>query len=258
MSGFLFEQIIFGPIRSRRLGVSLGVNLLPLNAKICSFNCLYCECGLTTEDDKNHNRFPKREEVKSELEEKLIQFNKRNAYIDNITFAGNGEPTLNPDFSDIIDDTIELRNRYMPDCKISVLCNSSMTGEEKVFKALLKVDKNILKLDAGREETFRIINNPRTSITLQEIVENLKNFRGKLIIQSLFVKGNYNGEYFDNTTEDELNAWLKHIKAIKPEAVMIYSIARETPVESVEKISPEKLFEIAQKVEAIGVETEVY
>ncbi len=257
MAGFLFEQIIFGPIRSRRLGVSLGINLLPPNLKHCSFNCLYCECGWTSPPDK-FMEFPARNIIKAELENKLAEIQKRNSMLDNITFAGNGEPTLHPEFAGVIDDTVELRNKYVPSCKISVLCNSTMAGKTEVFNALLKVDKNIMKLDAGTDETFQKINNPKTKISISEVIESLKKFKGNLIIQTLFVKGSYNGVTIDNTTENEISEWLNHIKEIKPRSVMIYPIARETPAENLEKVSPEKLFEIAQMVEALGIETEVY
>ncbi|MBS4012589.1 MAG: radical SAM protein [Bacteroidetes bacterium] len=257
MAGFLFEQIIFGPIRSRRLGVSLGINLLPPNLKHCSFNCLYCECGWTSPPDKCHD-FPARNLIKAELENKLSEIQKRNSMLDNITFAGNGEPTLHPEFAGIIDDTVELRNKYIPSCKISVLCNSTMAGETDIFNALLKVDKNIMKLDAGTDETFQKINNPKIKISISEVIESLKKFDGNLIIQTLFVKGNYKGVLIDNTTEAEVDAWLNLLKQIKPRSVMIYPIARETPAENLEKVSHEKLFEIAQKVEALGFEAEVY
>jgi wyosine [tRNA(Phe)-imidazoG37] synthetase (radical SAM superfamily) len=257
MTGFLFEQIIFGPIRSRRLGVSLGINLLPANVKHCSFNCLYCECGWTDPSEKCHD-FPTREKIREELENKLSEMKKRNSYLDNITFAGNGEPTLHPDFNGIIEDTIALRNKYIPECKISVLSNATMAGNESVFNALMKVDKNILKLDAGTNETFKKINNPKVKISLSEIIQNLKQFNGKLIIQTLFVKGNYKGFEIDNTTDEEVDAWLQHLKVLKPQSVMIYPIARETPAENLQKISPDKLFEIAQKVEALGIEAEIY
>lgn len=257
MSGFLFEQIVFGPIRSRRLGISLGVNLLPLNKKHCTFNCLYCECGWTL-PKTGKAVFPEREEIKKALEHKLASMQAKNAMLDAITFAGNGEPTLHPAFAEIIDDTIALRDKYYPRANISVLSNATKAGDKKVAGALHKIDQNILKLDAGTQETFRKINNPKLNISLEQILGNLSLFKGQMIIQTLFVKGEYEGVAFDNTTEEELEAWLGHLKMLQPKLVMIYPIARATPAEKVEKTGPEKLWEIAQRVEALGIATEVY
>jgi len=257
MSGFLFEHIVFGPIRSRRLGISLGVNLLPLSKKICSFNCLYCECGWTLPKTGSIN-FPEREEIKRELELKLASLQSKNAMLDAITFAGNGEPTIHKAFAEIIDDTIELRNQFYPEAKITVLSNASKAGKPKIAAALKKVEQNILKLDAGTEEAFQKINNPKSGITLAEILENLSLFKGQMIIQTLFVRGSHQGVAFDNTTEEELQAWLGHIERLQPKLVMIYPIARATPTEDVDKIGPDKLWEIAQRVEALGIATEVF
>ncbi|MEE4177393.1 MAG: radical SAM protein [Bacteroides sp.] len=257
MNGFLFEQIVFGPIRSRRLGISLGLNLLPLNKKHCTFNCLYCECGWTLpQTDKAV--FPGREEVREELGKKLASMQAKNAMLDAITFAGNGEPTIHPEFAEIIDDTIILRDQYYPKANISVLSNATKAGKPKVASALKKIEQNILKLDAGTEETFQKINNPKINISLEDILQNLRQFKGQMIIQTLFVKGHYRGVSFDNTTEEELTAWLRHLYELQPKLVMIYPIARATPAEDVEKIGPDKLWEIAQRVESLGIATEVY
>lgn len=256
--GFLFEQIIFGPVKSRRLGISLGLNLLPLSLKHCSFNCLYCECGWTKPQGEDCLRYPSREDIAGALEERLQSMQLKKAMLDTITFAGNGEPTLHSDFPAIVDDTIALRDKYFPSAKVAVLSNASLAGKKEVKEALMKVELNILKLDAGTEETFRKINNPRISISLEELLENLKLFRGKMIIQSLFVRGSFQGEVFDNTTEEEVGAWLEHINMLQPSLVMIYPIARATPAENVEKVEFERLREIARKVEQLGIPTEVY
>jgi wyosine [tRNA(Phe)-imidazoG37] synthetase (radical SAM superfamily) len=257
MSGFLFEQIIFGPIRSRRLGISLGVNLLPVNKKHCTFNCIYCECGWTQPPDACVT-FPKREEIKASLEQKLSEMQRKNAMLDSITYAGNGEPTIHPDFLNITDDIIELRNKYYPDAKISLLSNTSRAAKPGIKEALLKIDQPILKLDAGTEETFRLLNNPGIKISLSEIIESLVEFNGKAIIQTLFIKGIYEGKSVDNTSEEEVGAWLGHLEKIKPRLVMIYPIARETPIAGLEVVSPQKLSEIAHRVEQLGIATEVY
>ncbi len=258
MNGFLFEQIIFGPIRSRRLGISLGVNLLPLNKKHCTFNCLYCECGWTKPKKEACLTYPARKEIQHALDKKLTSMRKKRAMLDTITFAGNGEPTIHKDFSGIIDDTIELRDKHYPFARIAVLSNGSLAGKPDVASALKKVDQNILKLDAGTDETFQQINNPRMKISLDQIISNLSQFKGQMIVQSLFVRGTHEGKTFDNTTPEEINAWLDHLRILQPELVMIYPIARATPAEDVEKADMETLQEIARKVEDLGISTEVY
>lgn len=258
MNGFLFEQIIFGPIKSRRLGISLGVNLLPLNKKHCTFNCLYCECGWTKPKKEACLTYPTREEIQQALDEKLTAMRKKRAMLDAITFAGNGEPTLHKDFARIIDDTIGLRDKHYPFARIAVLSNGSLAGKPEVASALKKVDQNILKLDAGTEDTFQQINNPRMKISLDQIISNLSPFKGQMIVQSLFVRGTHEGKPFDNTTPEEVNAWLEHLKILQPKGVMIYPIARATPAEDVEKVDLDELQKIAGKVEELGISTEVY
>jgi wyosine [tRNA(Phe)-imidazoG37] synthetase (radical SAM superfamily) len=257
MSGFLFEQIIFGPIRSRRLGISLGLNLLPTLYKHCTFNCIYCECGWTRTQEVLEG-FPTSAQIKEALENKLQAMRSKDALLDSITFAGNGEPTIHPQFAQIVDDTIALRDCYYPDSKVSVLSNASKASIPQIAAALLKTDNPILKLDAGTEETFRGINKPLDNTTLEKVVESLESFSGKVIIQTLFVKGMHDGKMVDNTSPEEVEAWLGHLKKIKPKLVMIYPIARSTPEESLEVIPFEKLNEIAAKVEALGFMAEVY
>ena len=258
MNGFLFEQIVFGPIKSRRLGISLGLNLLPQGYKHCTFNCLYCECGWTKEPADTSITYPARNDIRMALEARLTLMQRKRSMLDNITFAGNGEPTLHPDFPGIVDDTVMLRDKYYPNVEITVLSNASMAGDKAVAAALMKLDKSILKLDAGTEECFRQINNPVISITLNEILEHLKPFRGRMIIQSLFVRGTINGQSFDNTTDREVSAWLQHIDMLRPRQVMIYSIARAPAASGVEQVPYETLQDIARKVEALGIETAIY
>ena len=257
MSGFLFDKIIFGPVISRRLGVSLGINLLPLTNKLCTFNCIYCECGWTPEV-VNDNKLPGSEDVRIALKNKLIELKSSNQLIENITFAGNGEPTLHPAFAEIVDITIALRDEYFKDSKIALLSNSSRLQKADIFNALKKIDNNILKLDAGTEKTFQLINKAKRDIKLIDIIDNLKKFEGNLIIQTLFIRGEFEGTRIDNTTEEELSLWLKHISEIKPKLVMIYSADRDTPAEDLEKISRDELNTIAEKVEKLGIKTEVY
>jgi wyosine [tRNA(Phe)-imidazoG37] synthetase (radical SAM superfamily) len=251
----LFDSIIFGPIISRRLGISLGINLLPIDSKICNFDCIYCECGWTDLRSVSKVKFHSRNEVYFELEKSLVHLLQENKKLNSITFAGNGEPTMHPEFNLIIDDTIELRNKYFPSCKISVLSNSLMLSNKKVFDALIKIDNPILKLDAGTEKTFQLIDQPINKRTLEWVVNQLMKFNGRLIIQTIFLRGEFSGEHFDNTKDDEVRSWLQLIKMIKPEQVMIYTIDRATPAQNLEKIEKEKLREIAQRVELLGIPT---
>lgn len=258
MSGFLFHETVFGPVMSRRLGVSLGVNLLPTDYKYCTFNCIYCECGWTFKKPEGSKGLPSRKEVKSLLEQKLKAMKKDDNSPDAITFAGNGEPTIHPEFPGIIDDTIELRDQYFSEAKITVLSNASMLHREDVFQALLKIDNNIQKLDAGTEKLFQLINKPAGKLTLEKVVEQLHNFKGKLIVQSLFLKGFHEGASIDNTEAAEVEAWISLLKTIDPEYVMIYPIDRATPEQNIEKLSFERLNQIAGLVNKAGIKTKVF
>lgn len=258
MSTFLFDRIIFGPVKSRRLGVSLGINLLPASRKVCNFNCIYCECGWTLDKTGDKSSLPKREEIYRALERKLSEMKSKNNPPDVITFAGNGEPTLHPDFPAVVDDTIELRNKYFPEARIAVLSNSTTITIPSVREALLKVDQNILKLDSGFDLTVRVHNQPRVNVKVAELIANLKSFNGQLIIQTLFLRGTHNGKAIDNTTPGELEAWLRAVEMIKPYEVMIYTISRDTPEGSLlEKVPPAELRRIAGMVNKLGIKTSV-
>jgi wyosine [tRNA(Phe)-imidazoG37] synthetase (radical SAM superfamily) len=254
----LFHDVIFGPVNSRRLGVSLGVNLLPLDMKYCTFNCIYCECGWTKDKSAVDKKLPGRELEKEKLEEKLKSMKDADQHPDAITFAGNGEPTIHPQFPEILEDTISLRDQYFPEARVSVLSNASTLDKPAVFRALKKTGNSILKLDAGTEELFRLINGPRSGITLRAIVEKLKEFNGELIIQTLFLRGKLDGEIIDNTAEPGFSRWLEHVKAINPKYVMIYPIDRSTPLDTLEKLSFNELNMIADKVEKMGIKAQVY
>lgn len=257
MSTILFHEIVFGPIHSRRLGSSLGMNLLPYDGKLCSFDCIYCECGYN-EDFRTKTRLPDRENVRAALEDKLIQLQKENTPIDVITFAGNGEPTVHPQFAEIIDDTIVLRDKYYPDAKISVLSNAMHAGKQKVFDALGKVDNNILKLDSAILDTVRLIDRPNSpKYSMEKQVELFKRFNGDFIMQTMFVRGSHKGKVVDNTTEEEISAWLEAVRATNPREVMIYTIDRETPEKNLEKVPVEKMKEIGKRVEALGIKASV-
>src|SRR5665647_1228425 len=253
----LFDQIIFGPIQSRRLGLSLGVNLLPTDAKICSFDCLYCECGFNT--TMQESTIPSREDVYKALKTKLQEMSAANKMPDVITFAGNGEPTLHAEVEAIIDDTIALRNEYCPTAKVSVLSNSTRVHKPQIFSALNKVDNNILKFDTAIDRTLQLLDRPTGKhINVAWFIENLKKFEGRLIIQTMFLRGEYNGEKFDNTTDVETEAWLKALTEIRPQQIMIYTIDRETPAKNLEKISQEELKIIAEKARKLGFEAVSY
>jgi len=258
MATFLFDEIIFGPVKSRRLGVSLGINLLPVKRKICNFNCIYCECGWTGNLEKAVSHLPRREEVFKALELKLSEMKAKKQLPDVITYAGNGEPTLHPAFPGIIDDSIILRDKYFPDAKIAVLSNATTITNPLVKAALLKVDKNILKLDSAFDATLKIHNQPRVNIKVEELINNLAGFNGKLIIQTLFLRGTYNNRVIDNTTPEEINAWLNALERIKPPEVMIYTISRDTPEGAqLKKVPLKELMRIAALVEKLGIKTQV-
>lgn len=251
----LFHETIFGPIHSRRLGSSLGINLLPTNGKICSFDCIYCECGFNS-DNTQLCRLPTPEEVHELLEQKLQALQDASEHIDVLTFAGNGEPSLHPNFKQIIEDTIGLRNRYYPKAKVSVLSNATCIQQESVYQALQLVDNNILKLDSAVEDTVALINQPNDRFfSIEKTIQSLASFNGHVIIQTLFFSGHYNGHFIDNTSRSEVDAWLKALHVIRPKQVMIYSLDRATPAQNLIKASPETLTLIAEKVKALGIET---
>lgn len=247
----LFSDIIFGPIKSRRLGLSLGVNLLPLDSKLCSFDCIYCECGWA--EGGHTPRFNPRERVRELLGEKLREMTSAGTPPDVITFAGNGEPTMHPDFELIIDDTLALRDKLCPSAKVSVLSNATQIHREDVRRALLKVDNNILKLDSAFDSSVQLINKPQGAYTVERTVELLKLFEGQFILQTMFLRGEYEGQRVDNTTEEQVAAWLKIVEQIAPRQVMIYSLDRDTPCPTLEKVGREELCRIAERVEALGI-----
>ena len=243
----LFNSIIYGPIHIRRLGTSLGVELMPLEHKLCTFNCVYCECGWN--EPVSHPKLPTREEVRAALEEKL----KEGLSLDVITFSGNGEPTLHPDFLGIIEDTIALRDRYCPQAKVSVLSNSTQLGRPDVVKALRLCDNRILKLDAGTDEMMRRIDLPvNQQLTIAQIVDWLKLFEGDFTLQTCFLRGEHNGQIIDNTAPAEVEAWYKAVEKLQPKQIMMYVIDRKTPEEHLEKISREQMECIAAPLKEKG------
>ncbi len=258
MPTFLFDSIVFGPVKSRRLGVSLGINLLPVTRKVCSFNCIYCECGWTPGKPGPGEKLPSRPEVYDALRKKLSEMKARGQAPDVITYAGNGEPTLHPDFAGIIDDSIALRNEFFPSARVSVLSNGSMLHRKSVREALKKVDQNMLKLDSALPETVIRLNQPNVKTSLTGFEEHIKDFNGRFIIQTLFVRGECDGRPVDNTTEDEITAWLDAIARLRPQQVMIYTIHRDTPLgNNLRKVPVNELNAIAQRVNELGIATSV-
>lgn len=257
MSTVIYSAPVFGPVHSRRLGVSLGINLLPADGKFCTFDCIYCECGY------NSQRHPKqkvqtREAVREALEEKLADMKKNGPAPDVLTFAGNGEPTANPHFAEIIDDTLALRDKYFPEAKVSVLSNSTFVRKPEVFAALNKVDNNILKLDTVDIDYIRKVDRPTGHYDLHEIIEGMKAFKGSLIIQTMFLKGKTDkGEDVNNTFDKYVLPWLDVVKQIAPRQVMIYTIDRETPDHFLLKATHEELDRIAALVKEAGIAVSV-
>ncbi|MDO5570217.1 MAG: radical SAM protein [Bacteroidales bacterium] len=256
METALYESIIFGPIHSRRLGISLGINLLPAEGKICSFNCIYCECGYN--EERKGGKFPSREDVYKALEAKLVLLKQQGIEPNVFTFAGNGEPTLNPHFPQVIDDTIILRDKYFPNAKISVLSNSTQILKDSVFNALKKVDNNILKIDSAFIDTIKLIDDPnQPDYNIDRIVDRMAQFKGEVIVQTMILRGEHNGKVVDNSTDEQINALIKLYKLIAPKQVMIYSLDRPTPEDKLIKVEKPELQKIADRINAEGIFTTV-
>ena len=269
MSTIIYPSPIFGPVHSRRLGLSLGINLLPADGKVCTFDCIYCECGLNG-DHRPSKPLPTRHEVAQALEAKLRAMTAERCLPDVLTFAGNGEPTCHPHFAEIITDTLTLRDAYCPRAKVSVLSNSTMIHHPSVFQALMQVDNNILKLDTVDPVYINKVDRPCGAYSLDRIVECMKAFNGHVIIQTIFMRGSITGMpgtkplaaaawqegascSVDNTSEQYVGPWLDAVKAIGPSQVMVYTIDRETPTSGLLKASPEQLNAIRDRVIAAGI-----
>lgn len=247
-----FDEIVFGPIRSRRLGSSLGVNVLPVKGKLCNFDCIYCECGWN-KDGVSDKRFPCFDEVKVALENKLAELAKENVQLDSITFSGNGEPTINPDFASIVDVTVSLRDKYYPSAKISVLSNATMLGNENVLKALKKVDNPILKIDASSDELIARMNKPQGNYSLDKVVEKLKEFDGNFVLQTMFLQS----DCFNAQDDASLEKWINLVRDLKPREVMVYTIDRETPDKSLRKYSVAQMQEFVRPLIEDGFNVQI-
>lgn len=257
MQTILFHSTIFGPIHSRRLGTSLGVNLMPADGKVCTFDCLYCEAGFNAQGTGKAG-LPSRPEVARLLRAKLEEMKAAGDPLDVITFSGNGEPTLHPDFPGIINDTIALRNEFYPEAKVSVLSNATRINRPAVVEALKKVDNNILKLDSAIDSTVKLIDRPvDPGYRVADIVEQLKAFDGQCIVQTMMLQGEFDGKIVDNTTPQEIAALVEAMQLIRPREMMLYSIDRKTPAEHLRKVSHERLEDIAGEFRAAGIEVQV-
>ena len=255
MSTVLYASPVFGPVRSRRLGVSLGINLMPADGKVCSFDCIYCECGLNAER-RTASKVPTREEVRTALERQLRQMQAAGEGPDVMTFAGNGEPTSHPQFRAIVEDTVALRDRYFPRAKVAVLTNATHIDRDDVFQALLMVDDNIVKLDTVSDSYIRLVNRPNVAYSAARQVELMARFGGHAMVQTMFMHGTADGVDVSNLSDEYVTPWLEALQQIKPEKVMIYTIARETPLQTLRKATPAELDAIVARVRALGIQAE--
>jgi wyosine [tRNA(Phe)-imidazoG37] synthetase (radical SAM superfamily) len=252
MPTIIYPSPIFGPVKSRRLGISLGINLLPADGKVCTFDCIYCECGLNA-TRRTKSPLPTREEVAAALEAKLMEMKEHGELPDVLTFAGNGEPTIHPHFGEIIDDTIALRDRLCPAAKVSVLTNATLITRDTVFEALKKVDNNILKLDTVDSSYIDTIDRPTGKYDVNTIIDRMRAFEGKAVIQTMFMKGEVDGKDMDNTGDSYVMPWIATVKSIAPREVMIYTIDRETPVSGLQKATREELDRIVALLAKEGI-----
>ena len=236
-----FSDIVFGPIKSRRLGTSLGVNILPPKGKLCNFDCVYCECGWN-KDGVDDRTLPGYKEVAATLETRLQELSEQGIQVDSITFSGNGEPTMHPDFTRIIDKTLELREKFFPNAKVSVLSNATMVGHEDVFQALRNVDNPIMKLDASSDELIEKINKPTGYYRMDKVIEGLKKFNGDFILQTMFLRS----DDFNTLTADALAAWMNIVREVSPREIMVYTIDRETPDKSLGRYTVEEMISMVQ------------
>lgn len=248
MSTIIYPSPIFGPVHSRRLGLSLGINLLPADGKVCTFDCIYCECGFN-KDHRPQLSMPTRELVAEKLEERLVQMSAEGRLPDVLTFAGNGEPTCHPHFAEIMDDTLRLRDKYCPEAKVSVLSNATFLHRQQVREALMRVDNNIQKLDTVSPAYIDCVDRPVGKYDVHDVIEQLKSFHGHVIIQTMFMRG----EGVDNTGDEYVLPWLEAVREIGPSQVMVYTIDRETPTQGLLKATHEQLDGIRERVEAMGI-----
>ena len=247
-----FDDIVFGPIFSRRLGSSLGVNLLPSKGKLCNFDCVYCECGWNR-DGVGDRTFPSLNDIENALETKMSALAAEGGKVDSITFSGNGEPTMHPDFPEVIDITLRLRDRFFPDAKVSVLSNATLIGRKAVADALMRVDNPILKLDASTDDLVRKINKPVGTYRLDEVVGNMKLFQGRFVLQTMFLKS----PDFNTAEAEALVRWMDIVREVRPREIMVYTIDRETPDKSLEKYTVDEMRELVRPLIEEGYDIQI-
>lgn len=249
----LFTDIVYGPIHSRRLGISLGMEIMPLTSKLCTFDCIYCECGFN--QAVSHPVLPTVEEVSEALENKLRTLAGEHIVPDVITFSGNGEPTLHPAFLPIMEQTCHLRDEWCEKAKVSVLSNSTQLFRSDVMEALRLADKRIMKLDSAIDVTMHLIDQPvNKGLDVETILTYLESFQGDFTLQTCLLRGEYKGHVIDNTRDKEVEAWWRAVERVRPREVMLYVIDRETPVKTLEKIDRERMEEIAKPLRERGIE----
>lgn len=255
----LFENTIIGPIHSRRLGNSLGINLLPLKRKFCTYDCIYCECGWNEETIENKIELPSYEDVRNQLKKRIDKLKAEGTVVDSFTFAGNGEPTLHPDFPKVVDLVVEIRNKYYPNAVITLLTNATQLSRPEIYNALLKLDNPVLKLDAGMATMRNSINKPTAEkYSFDELVNNLILFGNRGIIQTLLLRGSNDGKIISNVSDEDFGEYIELLKKIRPKYVMLYAIDRATPEKDLEKLSVGELEIYAQKIRNEGIDVKVY
>lgn len=255
----LFENTIIGPIRSRRLGNSLGINLLPLKRKFCTYDCIYCECGWNKDTIENKVELPTYDDVKQQLEKRINELKAEGVVVDSFTFAGNGEPTLHPDFVRVVDLVVEMRDKHYPNAVITLLTNATQLCKPEIYDALQKLDNPVLKLDAGMEAMRNSINKPTSErYSFEELVENLIRFGSNGIIQTLLLRGTNEGKVISNVSEEDFTEYLNLLKKIRPKYVMLYAIDRATPEKDLEKLTVEELEFYAEKIRNEDIDVKVY
>ena len=237
----LREDTVFGPVRSRRLGSSLGINLLPREGKLCNFDCIYCECGWNR-DGTSDRRIPTAAEVRSALEDKLQECLLAGIPIDSITFSGDGEPTLNPEFPRIIRDTVALRDAFYPDAKVSVLSNATRLDRDEIVEALKLVDNPILKLDAPTSGLAALVNQPVGRYDVEEVIAGMEKFEGDFVLQTMFLRS----PVFDTSAPEVLLPWMDIVRRLHPREIMVYTLDRPAPAGNLRKFSEAEMRSLVQ------------
>lgn len=242
-SGFsecpLQDETVYGPVYSRRLGTSLGINPLPLSYKFCDFDCVYCQYGWTPEK-KGRERLKRVAELAREIEDAFRKLADAGHRVDCITIAGNGEPTIHPDFPEFVTALLKLRDHYFPGVKTGILSDASQAYRPEIKEALEKLDERYMKLDAGSPELIEQINRPRGNFNYDKMLKGLKNLKA-IVIQSLFMQGSY-----DNTGEIALREWSQTVRMLQPREVQIYTIDRRPADAGLRKVPSEELQRIAR------------